>query len=225
MDKSLAAKPLLSQVAELLNAVSGFAWPMLIIILLFLLRHQLKDIISAAIEKLQGSSEIEFGSLRLKGAIVTQSGDVLRNETAGLKIIEAAGIDIDQRNAEYRRSKMLMLVHTIKPAEPKEYIDEQRVFDASVFLHPHRSFGRLNDVKSVTYFFGDKRESGKHNPKYLVDNANDQFALTIQIYGSFLCIAEIEFQDGTKETLSRYIDVEMAPVYGVPLREAREGIH
>ena len=89
MDKSLVVKPLLSQVAELLNAVSGFAWPLLIIALLFLLRHQLTEIIAAAVEKLQRSSEIEFGSLKLKGAIVTQSGDVLRNETASLKIVPA----------------------------------------------------------------------------------------------------------------------------------------
>ena len=224
MDKSLAVKPFLSQVAELLDAVSGFAWPLVIIGLLILLRHQLTEIIAAAVEKLQRSSEIEFGSLKLKGALVTQTG-VLKNETTSLKIVPATKSDIDQRNAEYERSRRLMLVHTIKLAKSKKYIDDQRVFDASVFLHPHKNIGRLNDVRTVTYFFGDQQGTEKYGPKFMIDSANDQFALTIEIFGSFLCIAEVEFQDGKKETLSRYIDVEMAPVYGILLKDARIGIY
>jgi hypothetical protein len=65
-----------------------------------------------------------------------------------------------------------MLVHTMLPAEPEEWIDNYRVFDASIFLHPHRNFGHINDVKSVTYFLGDKWGSSKYGSKFKVMSGN-----------------------------------------------------
>ena len=63
---------------------------------------------------------------------------------------------------------------------------------------------------------------GRHGSKFVVTSGNDQFAMTAQMYGSCLCLAEIEFHDGARVEIERYLDVEMAPVFGVPLSKARE---
>jgi len=215
------AKPIASQIAELLTSLSGFAWPIVILIGLYLLRGRLREIISVAIRRFEQAADIEIGSLKLKGATVTQSGEVLKSDNESFEIVRATARDVQTRQDFYEKQRNLMLVHTVKPVEPAEFIEGYRVFSASIFIHPHRNFGRLNDVKQVTYFLGDKWGGGKYGEKYAVTSANDQFAMTAQMYGSFLCVAEIEFHDGTKIETQRYIDVEMAPVFGVTLAKAR----
>jgi len=73
----------------------------------------------------------------------------------------------------------------------------------------------------VTYFFGDKWGKGKYGSKFVVSSGNDQFAMTAQMYGSCLCVATIRFNDGIEIDVDRYLDVEMAPVFGVSLSTAR----
>lgn len=219
----MSEKPLLSQIADLLSATSSFAWPALFIVGVYLLRDRLREIVSVAIRRVDQAADIELGSIKLKGATVTPSGEVLRgdvNET--IAVIRAAKSDVDKRHGLYAERRNLMIVHTIKPVEPAEFVDGFRVFGVSVFLHPHRNFGKLNDVKQVTYYFGDKWGDGKFGSKYLVDNGNEQFAMTAQMYGSCLCVAEIELHDGTKIEMDRYLDVEMAPVFGISLSKSRE---
>ncbi|HEX8662454.1 MAG TPA: pYEATS domain-containing protein [Beijerinckiaceae bacterium] len=215
-------KPLLTQVSELLAAISGFAWPVAIVVILYALRHKLDAIVNLMIRKFEQSSEIEFGSIKIKGVMITQTGQVIRDEAGDSKVVPASKQDVSKRHEKHDRSRNLMLVHTIRPTEPEEYINGFRVFDTSIYLHPHRKFGRLNDVKQVTYFFGDKWGEGRYGSKFVVNSSNEQFALTAQMFGSCLCVAEILFQDGTITELDRYLDVEMAPIYGVPLSKARD---
>jgi hypothetical protein len=146
---------------------------------------------------------------------------VIKEGGAGFEIERASAADVASRREVYSRQRNLMLVHTIRPAVPEQTVEGYRVFDVSIFLHPHRNFGPLNDVKSVTYFLGDRWGTGKFGSKFKVTSSNHQFALTVGMYGSFLCAAEIEFHDGHKARMERYIDAEMAPLYNVSLREAR----
>jgi len=223
MDKAATvAKPLVSQIAELISAISSFAWPLIFLAAVFLLRDRISEIVSIAIRRLDQATDIEIGSLKIKGATVLQSGEVLRAERDDFKVISATAQDVKERFDSYSRTRNLMLVHTIKPSDPPDFVDNFRVFSVSVFLHPHRNFGHVNDVKQVFYFFGDKWGPGKNGSKYVVTNGNDQFGMTAQMYGSCLCVAEIEFQDGERIKVERYLDVEMAPVFGVALSKARE---
>lgn len=214
---------MLSQIADLLSATSAFAWPALLIFGIYLLRDRLREIASVAIRRIEQATDIEVGSVKLKGATVTQSGEVLLgDDSETIAVIRAAKTDFDKRRGLYSQRRNLMFVHTIQPVEPPEFVEGYRVFGVSVFLHPHRNFGKLNDVKTVTYYFGDKWGDGRYGSKYVVENGNERFAMTAQMYGSCLCVAEIEFHDGTMIELDRYLDVEMAPVFGIPLRKARE---
>jgi hypothetical protein len=216
-----ATKPLLSQLSELISACADLLWPLLVVAALILFRHRLAEIIGVAVRKLESSSELKIGGIELKGVVITPQGEVIVGRDTDFEILEADKADVDHRHAAYKKTRNLMLVHTIRPKKPEEFIDGFRVFDVSIFLHPHRNFGRLNDVASVTYFLGDKWGDSPYGEKYVVSSANEQFALTVGMYGSFLCVADIAFHDGRAVRMQRYIDVEMAPVYNVSLTEAR----
>lgn len=216
-----AAKPLISQLSELISACADLFWPVLVLGVLVLFRGRLTEIIGVAIRKLESSSELKIGGIELKGVVITPQGEVIVGRDTDFEILEATKADVDHRHAAYGKARNLMLVHTIRPKAPEEFIDGFRVFDVSIFLHPHRNFGRLNDVKSVTYFLGDKWGDSRYGEKYVVSSANEQFALTVGMYGSFVCVADIDFHDGGAVRVERYIDVEMAPVYNIPLADAR----
>lgn len=210
--------------SEFISALSNFAWPVVILILVYVTRHKISDLISVAIRRIEAASEIEIGTVKIKGAVLSKTGDVIRGENSGTRIEPALKTDLVRRDQIYSKTKNLFLVHTIKPAEPKRLVDGFTVFDVSIYVAAHRNRGHLNDIKSITYYFGDKWGKSRYGSKYVVESANSCFALTAQMWGACWCVAEMEFHNSAKkEVLERYLDVEMAPVYGIPLAQAREG--
>ncbi|MCK1510996.1 hypothetical protein IVB22_00085 [Bradyrhizobium sp. 190] len=221
----MSDKPLLSQGADLLTALAPFSWPVVLVGGVYLLRDRLQEIVTIVLRRIESATDIEFGSLRLKGATITLSGEVLKNESGALRLDSALKADVARRDRVYSSRNNLMLVHTIKPVEPARFEENKyRVFGVSVFLHSHRQRGRFNDVKRVTYFLGEHWGNADQDfgAKYVIENGNEQFAMTAEMYGSCLCMAEIELHDGTKIEMDRYLDVEMAPLFGIPLSKARE---
>jgi len=215
----------MDQAAKIINGLAGFAWPIVALVILAFARNHVSEIVAAILKKFNSSTDIEVGSIKLKGAIVSTKGDVIRQDTDNIRIVDATPQDVDHRKSVYENSRSLVLVHTIKPSEPEEYSNNPRlrIFDVSIFLHSHLNRGRFNDIKSVTYFLGDKWGKGKFGSKFVVDTGNHAFAMTAKMYGSCICVATVQFHDGTEAVLTRYLDVEMAPLYGIPLREARIG--
>src|SRR4051812_17399961 len=135
----MTEKPLLSQVADLLSALSSFAWPVLLAVLIYALKDRLREVVTVAIRRIEQATDIEFGSLKLKGATVTQSGEVLRGDSASIELVPARKADVDNRLYIYSARRNLMMVHTIKPVEPAEFLEGYGVFGVSVFLRPHRN--------------------------------------------------------------------------------------
>lgn len=210
--------------SEFISALSNFAWPAVVLLLLFITRHRISELISVAIRRVEAASEIEIGGVKIKGAVLNQTGDVIRDEKSSTRIEPASKADRDRRDHIYSKTRNLFLVHTIRPTEPKRFADEFPVFDVSIYVTAHRNRGHINDIKNITYYFGDKWGKPKYGSKYIVESANNCFALTAQMWGACWCVAEISFHNSEKtEVLERYLDVEMAPVYGIPLAQAREG--
>lgn len=219
MEKAI---PILSQIADLILALSSLAWPLLAFLFVWLLRSRISELISLAVKKARHATEIEFGAFKLKGILVSQSGEVIRSGEEEYEIVEATKIDVEHRHSLHSTQRGLMLVHTIRPTEPEEFVKELRVFDVSVFLHSHRGNGKFSEVKQVEYFFGDKWGRGSFGSKFIVKSSRNQFSLTARMYGSCLCVAKIVFFDSQSVDVIRYLDVEMAPIYGIDLRDARQ---
>ena len=204
--------------ADVISAISSLAWPIIIVCALYFSWYLIVQILRELINKLRLSSDFKFGSIEIKGVVLPAHGEVIKGRR-DFEIIPATESDFKDRDSHYRRQGNLMLVHTIRPTDPPDWVGTDRVFDVSIFLHPHKEYGRLNDVKSVTYYLGQYWGSKPYGSKFKIANGNDQFALTATAYGSFLCVAQIEFHNGLdKATIYRYIDTEMAPVYGPATR-------
>ncbi|RLJ41151.1 hypothetical protein BCF46_2939 [Litoreibacter meonggei] len=204
----------IAEVAQLVSAVGGLAWPAIVVTALYLARGRLLELLNSLIDKIKSSTELKFGSVELKGPLLNSHGDVIKGGDESFDVIPAAAIDVEDRKSIYADLQGFMLVHTIKPVRPIQYVNEKVIFDVSIYLHSHSGKGRLNDIKSVSYFLGDHFGKSEHGSKWKVSSANHQFALSVQAYGTFLCVAEIEFQDESKSRTYRYIDTEMMPVYG-----------
>lgn len=209
---------------DLSVAVSNLIWPLLLILVIFIFRDKISSLLSVAIQRIEAASEIEIAGLKIKGIEVTHSGNVLRGDKTNISIVAAKKSDQDRRDAIYAKTRNLFLVHTIKPTEPKRFQGTLPVFEVSVYIAAHRHRGNINDIKHVTFYFGDKWGKSKFGSKYIVKSANNYFALSSQMWGACWCTAEISFHNSAElVTLERYLDVEMAPLYGIPLEEARDG--
>ena len=99
---TISSKPLLSQIAEVVSASSSLIWPLIVIVVLWLLRHRLTEIITLAIRRIEGASDIEIGAVKIKGAIVSQQGDVLRGDTNELTLVDATLKLFDDRHNVYK---------------------------------------------------------------------------------------------------------------------------
>ncbi|WP_422374911.1 pYEATS domain-containing protein [Roseibium sp.] len=212
---------------DILPFLSSLVWPFFFLLIALIFRKSFKSLFLVALKRFETATEFELGGLKIKGAIVDQSGKIIRGkkgEKSKVFLEEADFEDSNSRREKYLESRDLMLVHTIKPLEPAKYIEDLRVFEVSIYITSHLNNGNLNDIERVKYYLGSRWGRGKYGSKYVVTSSNDCFALTASMYGACLCIAEVFFHDTENPiVLTRYLDVEMAPVYGIPIQRARFG--
>jgi hypothetical protein len=117
----------LSDVASLLDALSGYAWPITTVIISFLMRKKLGELIQIGLNRLEKASDIEIGSIKIKGAVISPTGEVIRNETGDLERLAAVNTDLTERDELHKHNRMLFLAHTIRPANPPKHVDGLRV--------------------------------------------------------------------------------------------------
>lgn len=206
----------MKEITDLLNAVSTLAWPCITAAVIYMGRDKFSAAADTVIHKLKSSQEFEFGNIKIKGPTVSQSGEVLRSGQQFISASAATSKDEADRLAVYNEQRNLMLVHTIKPSKKPGPDANRTYFDASIYLLSHGGYGRINDVKSVTYYLGKKWGRGEFGTKFTVTNGNNGFAFSTSFYGPMLCVADILFHDGEHAIANRYIDVEMAPLYPTP---------
>lgn len=104
-----------------------------------------------------------------------------------------------RRNRMYQENRGLFIVHTWRPSRTPG-----QVVDVAISLHQHAK-GPLSEgkVKSVEYHLGSKF----FNSPVVKTNAQDNFRLDVSAYGPMLCLARINFTDGTPPLdLERYIN-------------------
>lgn len=112
----------------------------------------------------------------------------------------------DHRTGIYKRNRNVFLVHTLRPS-----IAESQTYDIALYLIPHHSNdiryirAGLADVVGADFFMG--RHFG--NKVFRVQNTGDRIGIVVSAYGPFLCLCRVQYRDGDKVMLSRYIDFEM----------------
>lgn len=187
-------------------ALSGFAWPAIILFLGWYFRDSLQAIFLAMRQQVASGAALKWKEFEFRGvdiALFDAREGAYHQELADEKLFS-------KRHASYAANKNLFLVHRVRPTGAIHKITGLPTFDVSVYLVSHKNFGKMNDVSDVEYYFGQHfgLSQGEYGTKYIVRNGTDGFAVKVNAYGPTLCEARIRFHDGSETTVSRYLDFE-----------------
>lgn len=197
----------MEELGKFLEGLSGFAWPFLFLFAGWFFQDQIRGLIVTARQQLVSGGALKWKDFEFKG-IDLSSFDELGNTAYQQEPADKALFD--RRHGSYQINKNLFLVHRVRPTGLLHKITSLPTYDISVYLIPHKSFGRINDVKEVQYYFGQHFgiKQSEYGTRYVVGNGTDWFAIRINAYGPMLCEARIIFHDGSQTTVSRYLDFE-----------------
>ena len=197
----------MDKISAFITALSGFAWPALILLAGFFFRKELQGFLTFAKQQLASGAALKWKDFEFKGLDLASFE---RRDGSGYKQVPADDTLFDRRHASYATNKSLFLVHRVRPTGLTHSITQLPTYDVSVYLISHKNFGHMNDVQHVEYYFGHHfgLHLGRRGTKYIVENGTDGFAVMVNAYGPMLCEARIVFNDGTETTVSRYLDFE-----------------
>ncbi len=190
-----------------LSALSGFAWPALILAAGMYFRADIIALIKLFQRQLASGAALKWKDFEFR-AIEIDASDT--KDGTGYIQKPADEIFFKRRHRSYEANKNLFLVHRVKPTGALHAFNKLPTYYMTVYLVSHKNFGHLNDVKEVHYYFGHHfgLKLGQFGTTYVVSNGTDNFAVRIDGYGPTLCEALIVFHDGTETHVSRYLDFE-----------------
>lgn len=176
--------------------ISGIFIAIVVIVLMFMMqtkyRPQLQeDPYYAEYLKRQEKDFKDFKPESIMGALEEESVSVKKNESWD---------DREQRRIRvYQDNSGLFLIHTWRPSHTPG-----QVADIAISLYQH-SEGPLSKgkVKSVEYHLGLMF----YKEPVMKTNVKENFRLDVSAYGPMLCLARVNFNDGTPPLdLERYIN-------------------
>ena len=119
---------------DFLTALSGFAWPSLILFAGWYFQDQLKSLFRLASQQLASGAAIKWKDFEFKGIEITsfdaKDGRGFRQEPADQMLF-------DHRHESYKTNKNLFLVHRVRATGQTHKVTGLLTFDVSVYLFPH----------------------------------------------------------------------------------------
>lgn len=197
----------MDKLSILLTALSGFAWPALILGIGFYFRKDIQSLLVFGKQQLASGAALKWKDFEFKGLDLSSFD---RRDGTGYKQVPADDDLFTTRHESYAKNRNLFLVHRVRATGRTHSITSLPTFDVSVYLISHKNFGHMNDVRHVEYYFGHHfgLKLGERGTKYVVENGTDGFAVVVNAYGPMLCEARVVAQDGSDTTVSRYLDFE-----------------
>lgn len=175
-------------------------WILFWLIVLCASRNFLKTAITSLLNRLKHGAGVKIGAFELDALTVTTASDIKNPKYQVSKDI--SGQREKERTAKYAAQRGIMLVHKIFKS-----LQEGQLYDILIYIIPHRD-SNLIQVTKVDYFFGEMW----HSHIFSANDRSNGFAIATCAYGPFLCSAKVYFNDGTSQTIFRYIDFEMGDV-------------
>jgi hypothetical protein len=194
------AKPLYD--SAIWSAVPSLVWVLLIAVLFWWLRPELKALLVALVSRLKSGGAVKIGNFFEIGAssgLMALPGTDFTTENSEHGVYVDTKEFRNAREALYSNARNVMLVHRLQRS-----VNDSQLYDILIYLVPHPG-GSLAGVTKVEYFFG--RHWG--NKVFPCIDRSRGFPVVTSAYGTFLCIAQVHFNDETTTMLSRYIDFEM----------------
>ena len=201
--------------ARFLSGLASLLWPILVIGLVVYLRRQLAALLGAVAEKIRSATEVKFWNVEIKGVAFDHFRDVARRDNH-YAYRAASEEEYRDRDNIYEENHSLLVVHTLKPSENPDFVDEQRVFDISIFLVAHGEQEEFTNLEKVEYYFGrwyKLEDDHARGTIFTVTDSRDGFAMNVKFWNPTICIAKLFFKDGKTIRQVRYLDLEMGKVY------------
>jgi hypothetical protein len=197
----------MAEFSSLLTALSGFAWPALVLAVGVYFRGEIRSLFLQFQRQLASGAALKWKDFEFRAIQI----DPLDLRDGSEYIQEPADKHFfDRRHKSYNQNKNLFLVHRVRPSGQFHAFNKLPTYDITVYLLSHKNFGHLNDVKEVQYYFGQHfgLKQNEYGTKFIVKNGTDNFAVRTNAYGPTLCEARIVFHDGSDTNVSRYLDFE-----------------
>jgi hypothetical protein len=169
-----------------------------LLIFIWVFFKPIKSILASLAWRMKIGASVKVGNVEL-GAIPAIPGDAITKVENEFGAFHSDGDRQKERDSYYANCHGVMLVHKIFKSAT-----EGQLFDVQIYLVSHAK-ASLASIVQVEYFFG--RMWG--NKVFPAKNRFNGFAISTCAYGSFLCVAKIQFVDGSTFTQMRYIDFEM----------------
>jgi hypothetical protein len=192
---------------SLLTFLGSIAWPATVIAVGYYLRDHINGGLVLLRQQIGRGASLKYKDFELLGVPLDSSSNI---EGKGYTREPAEDQLLEKRDGIYKAQKNLFVVHRVKPTGEFHSENKLPIYEVLIYLFPHKSFGAINDVKMVEYYFGHYfgKSKSKNGTKYVVKNGSEAFAVKVTAYGPMLCEAKIIFQDGTETLTNRYLDFE-----------------
>ncbi|MHB1102802.1 MAG: pYEATS domain-containing protein [Devosia sp.] len=193
--------------SELVDLLTGLAWPALIVGGVWYFRDYVRSALDAVKRQFASGANLKWKDFEFTGINLAEFN---KTGLVGYKTELATPEMLAARDKHYEQHKRLFLVHRVQPTGGLHHHNGLPTFDVMIKLLPHKNYGKLNDVKRVEYYLGHYfgEPKSEFGTKYVVENGSDGFAIRIDAYGPTLCEAVVQFHDGSSVTCSRYLDFE-----------------
>jgi hypothetical protein len=191
--------PAQSSTHDLWVALPGLLWFVLAVVLLVILRKELRQIFSELAWRLRSGAALKFASVELGSIVVVPGGDVSQREKEIGVRPDANHVRQQEREGYRERVRDVMLVHRLYKSR-----ESGQLYDLVIYVVPHKK-ASLAGVSRVEYFLG----AYWGNKIFPSLDRSRGFAIATAAYGPMLCTAEVFFNDGTSAILHRYVDFEM----------------
>lgn len=111
----------------------------------------------------------------------------------------------NERIKKYQVTDGWMLVHRYRKSQ-----SSIQDYDISIYLKQHST--QKHKTRKISFVLYSVGEMWPGSPFKIADPKNG-FELRLSAYGSFICIAEIQFSDSSSCKIERYIDFEMSDIF------------
>ena len=205
----------MNTILEYIKALADYAWPIVFFVVVFVFKTPIVSILTSIKRQVDQGASVKYRDLELVGKSISEfpSNVSSQEPLAVSSIYERLPADkalFDDRHGVYEKQKNIFLVHRSVKTDKLHEDTNLPVFDISIYLIIHKTYGRLNDINYVEYYLGRyfDRKISDYGAKYIVRNSLNGFAIRTTAYGPTLCEARVFFHGGESVILHRYLDFE-----------------
>ncbi|MCF3638662.1 hypothetical protein LXM94_01585 [Rhizobium sp. TRM95111] len=194
-------------VIELLKVLAEFAWPATLLGFVWWFNKPILNVFYAVKRQIDRGASVKYGDLELHGITL---GNFPLADSSVYERVAADDLMLTTRTNLYQSQKNIFLVHRAIETGDVHPKTKFSLYDISVYLVTHKTYGALNEIREVEYYFGKYfgDDISLNGSKYIVKNSKNGFAVRTTAYGPTLCEARINFHDGSSVIVNRYLDFE-----------------